>query len=90
MTGTEAVGTRQSQMNQEIEVLDNVVSSISDSVKNLSQHLSPVLRSEPPSECAETDKEDSLVPQANRIRDIRKALNETLDLLNDTQKRLEV
>ena len=89
MTATE-VGARQSQMSQEIESLNSIATSISESIKNLDKRLSPYLTSETPNEQKDVGAEDSLVPQANKIRGIRGVLDEALNSLNSIQQRLEV
>jgi len=84
-------GKAQSQMVLEIAELAKLVSSVQDTVNQLHERLSPVLRAEPsPAPVSTATEVPSLVPHALSIHAAILQLVNTHEVLLELQRRLEV
>lgn len=83
---------RQSQTKDQLQLLNNTILSLRDSVNILTDRLEPVLRApEPTNECCDKNPpEEQLAPLAGEIRSCHNRACDINDLLNDLLNRLEV
>ena len=89
MPDTTATGQREPQMNQEINALERVVTSMSESIGELRQRLNPIMRAEPQTAPEAADLE-ALVPHADSIRGCRTRLEGQLVELSEMLRLVEV
>lgn len=82
--------SKESQIEAQLKSIESAIDGLRGKTKSLSDRLQPILRLSCPSPECEQATEDALVPVAEKLRGISKAIADEEDLLSDVLDRLEI